>query len=141
MITRGKTRLLLFGLLGFFTLVAFVQWMGAGESTPELERPSTSASPAIPGSNEPTGADTPADLLAFDNVLLLYADGLSHVAGRYFEAGGYETAELLLKRVLRVRNSVLAPDHPSVVEAQLRYSEVRQVLDRTAEDGELEGQR
>jgi hypothetical protein len=119
MITRGKTRMLLVSLLGFFLFVALTQWLSAPE-------PNT-ATPAVGGS--PTAIDT------LDTLLLLYADALAHVAQRYVDAESYETAVLLLKRVSLLRKNILGPDHPSAAEAQLRYTEALQAQEDTAAAG------
>lgn len=107
MIGRVKTKLLLFALLGFFGFAALTLWLSAPE-------------PSMPG---PVAGGSPSDIDTLDTVLLLYADALSHVAQRYMDAESYETAVLLLKRVFVLRKNILGPDHPTAVEAQLRYAE------------------
>lgn len=108
MIARRKTRLLLFGLLGLFAFVAFTQWLSA---------------PGDPGTESLTIAESAPNIDSLDTILLLYADALAHVATRYVEAESYETATLLLKRVARIRTSILGPEHPSAADAQDRYAE------------------
>lgn len=125
MITRGKTRLLLFGLLGFFAFVALTQWLSAPE------RPSTAVVKGSPNADGFADADTPPGLDTLDTVLLLYADGLTHVAQRYMDAESYETAVLLLKRVFMVRQNILGPEHPITAEAQLRYDEALRAQEDT----------
>ena len=119
MVTRGKTRMLLFGLVGFFALVSLTQWLstpGSRESSIEV----VTASSSVEGH---AITETQPDIDTFGIVMLYYADSMAHVAKRFVDAESYETAALLLKRVFRVRKYILGSDHLSVVEAQQRYVE------------------
>ena len=116
MFARGNTRLLLFALLGFFAFLVLTQWLSAPE-------PRTGS--AVDGS--------PPDLDTLDTVSLIYADGIAHVARRYEEAGSHETAVLLLKRVLFLRNQILGPDHPRTNEAKRRYGDALRAREATPE--------
>lgn len=132
MITRVNTRLLLFALLGIFAFVALTQWLSAPEPRPgPVEGPMTAES-GSPSAGGPAVDESPPDLDTLDTVLLIYADGLAHVALRYRDAESHETAALLLKRVFLLRNDILGPDHPSTVDAQLRYDEALRAHEDTS---------
>ena len=123
MITWVKTRLLLFALLGFFAFVALTQWLSAPEPRPGPVDGSRTAESGSPSAGAPVVDESPPDIDTLDTVLLIYADGLDHVAQRYRDAESHETAVVLLKRVFLLRNDILGRDHPSTAEAQLRYDE------------------
>ena len=118
MITRRKTGLLLVVLLGCFAIAGFVQW----SSWPDDASAFIDTEPG-PGDGGPDALSPPDALTTIDNVLLVYADGMAHVAGRYLDAERYETAIVLLERVVRVRRGVLGSEDHSVVEAQQLHTD------------------
>ena len=125
MITQEKMRILLFAFLGFFAFVALTQWLSAPERQPGQVDGSMNMESGSQGAGRPTVDESLPDIDTLDTVLLIYSDGLAHVAQRYRDSQNYETAVLLFKRVLMLRNNILGPDHPNTVEAQLRYDEFR----------------
>ena len=134
MIIRVKMRLLLFAFLGFFAFVALTQWLSAPEPRPgPADRPMAMES-GSQSAGRPAVDESPPDIDALDIVLLVYADGLAHTARRYRDSEKYETAALLFKRVLLIRNNILGPNHPSTTEAQLRYDELLRAQQDTSVD-------
>ena len=112
MVTRRKSGILLILLVAVFAVAGVVQWIAWPDSPAGIAGPDASVA-----SRDPPSAET-----TLDNVMLIYADAISHVAGRYLEAESYETGILLLKRVIIVRRGVLGQEHPSVKEAEARHA-------------------
>ncbi len=112
MVTGRKSGILLVLLIAVLAVVGTVQWIVWPDS------------PAVIAGSDASGAgfDPPSAETTLDNVMLIYADAISHVAGRYLEAESYETGILLLERVIIVRRGVLGPEHPSVEEAEARHA-------------------
>lgn len=112
MVTRRKTGIFLVLLIVVFAIAGTAQWIAWPDS------------PAGFAGSDANGVDrdTPSAQTTLDNVMLIYADAISHVAGRYLEAESYETGILLLERVIIVRRGVLGPGHPGVVEAEVRHA-------------------
>ena len=116
MVTKSKTWLLLAALVGFFAVAGIVQWIFILDHLSVADR----TAPATDSGG--TNTDGDGTLETFDNVLLIYSDGIAHVAKRYLEAESYETAIVLLERVVRVRRGVLGAEDHSVREAQTLLS-------------------
>ncbi|MDE0363191.1 MAG: hypothetical protein OXI74_18600 [Rhodospirillaceae bacterium] len=112
MVTGRKSGILLALLIVVFAVVGAVQWIAWPDSPAGIAGPDASVS----------GRDPPSAETTLDNVMLIYADAISHVAGRYLEAESYETGILLLERVIIVRRGVLGPEHPRVKEAEARHA-------------------
>lgn len=112
MVTGRKSGILLVVLIAVFAVVGAVQWIAWPDSPA-----GTVGSDVSTADRDPPSAQT-----TLDNVMLIYADAISHVAGRYLEAESYDTGILLLKRVIIVRRGVLGPEHPSVKEAEARHA-------------------
>ncbi len=73
---------------------------------------------------EPRQADTSKqgdkgepDLEALDVLLLYYAQGIARVSGRFLDQGLVDEAEVLIRRVVRIREATLGPQHPETAEA------------------------
>lgn len=120
MVTGRKAGILLVLLVVVFAVAGAVQWIAWPE--PPAGIAGSDASGA--------GVDPPSAQTTLDNVMLIYADAISHVAGRYLEAESYETGILLLERVIIVRRGVLGPGHPRVMEAEARHAAAVQVSRR-----------
>ncbi len=112
MVTGRKSGILLVLLIVVFVVAGAVQWIAWPDPPAGI-----AGSDASGAGLEPPSAQT-----TLDNVMLIYADAISHVAGRYLEAESYETGILLLKRVIIVRRGVLGPEHPSVKEAEASHA-------------------
>lgn len=113
MVTGRKAGILLVLLIAVFAIAGAVQWIAWPDSPAGIASSDVSVG---------AGRDTPSAQTTLDNVMLIYADSIFHVAGRYLEAGRYETGVLLMERVIRVRRGVLGPEHPSVKEAEARHA-------------------
>ena len=112
MVTGRKSGMLLVLLVAVFAIAGTVQW---------IAWPDPRAGVADHAADGPD-RDPPSAETTLDNVMLIYADAISHVAGRYLEAESYETGILLLERVIIVRRGVFGPEHPSVKEAMARHA-------------------
>ena len=112
MVTGRKSGILLVLLVAVFAVAGAVQWIAWPDSPAGIAGPDASGD----------GRDPPSAETTLDNVMLVYADAISHVAGRYLEAESYETGILLLERVIIVRRGVLGPEHPRVKEAEARHA-------------------
>ena len=127
MVTGRKIGILPVLLIAVVAVGGAIQWISWPDS------PAGTA-----GSNASADRDLPSAQTTLDNVMLIYADGIYHVAGRYLEAERYATGVLMLERVIRVRRGVLGPEHPRVKEAEARHSAAvkasRSEVDRDLED-------
>ena len=112
MVTGRKSVMLLVVLIAVFVIAGAVQWVAWPDPRVGIAGPNSGG----------TDLDPPSAETTLDNVMLIYADAISHVAGRYLEAESYETGILLLERVIIVRRGVYGPEHPSVREAMARHS-------------------
>ena len=110
-VTGRKSGMLLVLLIAVFAIAGAVQWIAWPDPRAGIAGPGGAAD------RDPPSAET-----TLDNVMLIYADAISHVAGRYLEAESYETGILLLERVIIVRRGVFGPEHPSVKEAMARHA-------------------
>lgn len=112
MVTGRTSGIFLVLLIAVFAVAGVVQWIAWPD--PPARIVGSDASGA--------GRDPPSAETTLDNVMLIYADAISHVAGRYLEAESYETGILLLERVIIVRRGVLGPEDPRVKEAEARHA-------------------
>ena len=122
MIIRGKTRLLLIGLVGFFVLVALIQWLNTSGSGPSPQSSDTNVYQKGSSANDSTIIKLESDPDNLGIVMLFYADGMARVADRFLVGEEYETAAVLLDRVYRVRRYILGMEHLSVIEAKQAYT-------------------
>ena len=61
--------------------------------------------------------DRGQELGSLDNLLLIYAEGIARVSGHLLRHGHPEEAGVLARRVVRVRQRVLGPEHPETAAA------------------------
>lgn len=132
MVTKRRTWLLLAALVLIFAAVGVAQW---GIWGPGPAGDSGGASVGGNGAELAQDGAAPDASTTLNNVMLIYADAINHVAGRYLEAESYETAILLLERVVRVRRGVLGPDDPGTLEAEARWQEAL-LVSRGAKDAD-----
>lgn len=57
------------------------------------------------------------ELGGLDNLLLIYAQGIARVSGHLLQHGYPEDAGVLARRVVRVRERILGPEHPETAAA------------------------
>ena len=57
------------------------------------------------------------ELAGLDNLLLIYAEGIARVSGHLLRHGHPEEAGVLARRVVRVRERILGPEHPETAAA------------------------
>ena len=61
--------------------------------------------------------DRGQELGSLDNLLLIYAEGIARVSGHLLRHGHPEEAGVLARRVVRVRQRILGPEHPETAAA------------------------
>ena len=61
--------------------------------------------------------DRGQELGGLDNLLLIYAKGIARVSGHLLRHGYAEEAGVLARRVVRVRQRILGPEHPETAAA------------------------
>ena len=114
MMGRIKNRWLLAGLLALFLVAGLVSAI-------------STLGPA-PGDSVAQPVAKAIDTL--DRLLLVYADGLEHVAGRFAGNGMAAEAEGLLLRVLLIRRRLLGPTDPRTLAASRARAEARAAIVR-----------
>lgn len=75
------------------------------------------------------------ELAGLDNLLLIYAEGIARVSGHLLQHGYPEDAGVLARRVVRVRERILGPEHPETAAAVALAARLARIGGQ-AQDGE-----
>ena len=79
--------------------------------------------------------DRGQELGGLDNLLLIYAEGIARVSGHLLRHGHAEEAGVLARRVVRVRERILGPEHPETAAAVALAARLARIGGQ-AQDGE-----